>query len=198
MISPGLPISRKGLHVAPRPSERHKPSGVSGIGNRRVCFCFLALAAACAAAPLLAQAPVQTTDRARVLGKQLMCTCGCGDTAGSCSHPGAAFSGPCEVAKAKLKEVEERMSRGESDSAILQAFVQEYGESALAAPPARGFNWFAYTFPALAFAFGLALVLMILRQWRQRIVVAPASGPGVSAAMLEHARRQIERDVPED
>ena len=90
------------------------------------------------------------------------------------------------------------MSRGESDSAILQAFVQEYGESALAAPPARGFNWFAYTFPALAFAFGLALVLMILRQWRQRIVVAPASGPGVSAAMLEHARRQIERDVPED
>ena len=151
-----------------------------------------------AAVPLLAQAPVPTTDRARVLGKQLMCTCGCDDTAGSCSHPGAAFSGPCEVAKAKLKEVEERMSRGESDSAILQAFVQEYGESALAAPPARGFNWFAYTFPALAFAFGLALVLMILRQWRQRIVVAPASGPGVSAAMLEHARRQIERDVPED
>jgi cytochrome c-type biogenesis protein CcmH/NrfF len=166
--------------------------------NRRICFCFLALAAVFAALPLLGQAPVETTDRARVLGKQLMCTCGCGDTAGSCSHPGAAFSGPCEIAKAKLKEVEERMSRGESDSAILQAFVQEYGESALAAPPARGFNWFAYTFPAVAFAIGLALVLMIMRQWRQRLAVAPASGPGVSAEMLEQARRQIERDVPED
>ncbi|PYU24114.1 MAG: hypothetical protein DMG32_14965 [Acidobacteria bacterium] len=156
------------------------------------------LAAAMAAAPLFAQAPVQTSDRARTLGKQLMCTCGCGDTAGSCSHPGAAFSGPCEIAKAKLKEVDERMSRGESDSAILQAFVQEYGEAALAAPPARGFNWFAYTFPAVAFAIGLALVLMVIRQWRHRMVMAPASGPGVSAEMLEHARRQIEREMPDD
>ena len=127
-----------------------------------------------------------------------MCTCGCGDTAGSCSHPGAAFSGPCEVAKAKLKEMNERIGRGESDSAILQAFVQEYGEAALAAPPARGFNWFAYTFPAIAFAIGLALVIMIIRQWRHRPRVATASGPAVSAEMLENARRQIEREVLDD
>ena len=90
------------------------------------------------------------------------------------------------------------MSRGESDGAILQAFVQEYGEAALAAPPARGFNWFAYTFPAVAFAIGLVLVLMVIRQWRHRMVMAPASGPGVSAEMLEHARRQIEREMPDD
>src|SRR5690349_301475 len=150
------------------------------------------------AATLLAQAPVQTTDRAREIGKQLMCTCGCGDTAGSCSHPGAAFSGPCEVAKAKLKEVDERVPRGESSGAILQAFVQEYAESALAAPPARGLNWFAYTFPFIAFAIGLALVIMIIRVWRRRPNVAPASGPAISAEMLEHARRQIERDVQDD
>jgi cytochrome c-type biogenesis protein CcmH/NrfF len=151
-----------------------------------------------AAAPARAQAPVQSTDRAQQIGKQLMCTCGCGDTAGSCSHPGAAFSGPCEVAKAKLKEVNERVARGESDSTILQAFVQEYGEAALAAPPVRGLNWFAYTFPAVAFAIGLALVIMIIRVWRSRPHVAPASGPAVSAEMLEHARRQIERDVQDD
>jgi cytochrome c-type biogenesis protein CcmH/NrfF len=150
------------------------------------------------AATLLAQAPVQTTDRAKTLGKQLMCTCGCGDTAGSCSHPGAAFSGPCEVAKAKLKEVDERIARGESDSTILQGFVQKYGESALAAPPARGFNWFAYTFPGVAFAIGLALVIMIIRQWRHRPRIETASGPAISAEMLEHARRQIERDVQDD
>ncbi|PYU29528.1 MAG: hypothetical protein DMG31_16930 [Acidobacteria bacterium] len=154
--------------------------------------------AALAAAPLFAQAPVQTTDRVRQIGKQLMCTCGCGDTAGSCSHPGAAFSGPCEIAKAKLKEVDERISRGESNSAILQAFVQEYGESALAAPPARGLNLFAYSFPAIAFAIGLALVIMVIRQWRHRPRVAPATGPPVSAEMLEHARRQIEREVQDD
>ncbi len=175
-------------------------SGIPGLRDRRICFSLLTLilAAAFVAAPLFAQAPVQSHDRARTIGKQLMCTCGCGDTAGSCSHPGAAFSGPCEVAKAKLKEVDERIARGESDGAILQAFVQEYGESALASPPARGLNWFAYTFPAIAFAIGLALVLMIIRQWRHQPRVAPASGPAVSAEMLEHARRQIERDVQDD
>jgi cytochrome c-type biogenesis protein CcmH/NrfF len=150
------------------------------------------------AAPLRAQAPAQSADRAHELGKQLMCTCGCGDTAGSCSHPGAAFSGPCEVAKGKLKEMNERIGRGESDSTILQAFVQEYGESALAAPPAHGFNWLAYSFPAIAFAIGLALVIMIIRVWRRRPSMAPASGPAISAEMLEHARRQIERDVQDD
>ena len=158
----------------------------------------LVLAAAFAAAPLFAQAPVQTSDRAREIGKQLMCTCGCGDTAGSCSHPGAAFSGPCDVAKAKLKEVDKRISRGESNGAILEAFVQEYGEQALAAPPARGFNWFAYSFPFVAFGIGLGLVLIVIWHWRQRLPLAPASGPPVSAEMMEHARRQIERDVQDD
>jgi cytochrome c-type biogenesis protein CcmH/NrfF len=157
----------------------------------------LALALVFAAVPLFGQAPVQTTDRARVLGKQLMCTCGCGDTAGSCSHPGAAFSGPCEVAKKRLAEIDERIGRGESDENILQAFVKEYGEAALAAPPVRGFNWFAYTFPGIAFAVGLALVIMIIRVWR-RPVATPLAGPAVSAEMLEHARRQIEQDVQDD
>jgi cytochrome c-type biogenesis protein CcmH len=169
------------------------------IQSRKICFSLLVLVlTAFVAAPLFAQAPVQNTDRAKVLGKQLMCTCGCGDTAGSCSHPGAAFSGPCEVAKAKLKEMNERIDRGESDSTILNAFVKEYGESALAAPPARGFNWFAYTFPAVAFAIGLVLVIMIIRVWRHRPQMAPASGPAVSPEMLAHARRQIERDVQDD
>jgi len=180
-------------------SNTMKVSGCHSERNGRICFSLFALvlAAAFAAAPLFAQAPVQTTDHARQLGKQLMCTCGCGDTAGSCSHPGAAFSGPCEVAKAKLKEVDERISRGESDGAILQAFVKEYGEAALAAPPARGFNWFAYTFPGVAFAIGLVLVVMIIRVWRHRPLV-PASGPPVSAEMLANARRQIARDVQDD
>jgi cytochrome c-type biogenesis protein CcmH len=176
--------------------ERSKHSAFRVPAARRgICFFFFILALA--AVPLFAQAPVQTTDHARQLGKQLMCTCGCGDTAGSCSHPGAAFSGPCEVAKAKLKEVDERLSRGESDSNILPAFVQEYGDAALAAPPARGFNWFAYTFPGVAFAIGLVLVIMIIRVWRHRPLAA-ASGPAVSAEMLEHARRQIARDVQDD
>jgi cytochrome c-type biogenesis protein CcmH/NrfF len=138
------------------------------------------------------------TGRAREIANQVMCTCGCGDTAGSCSHPGAAFSGPCEIAKAKIKEINERVGRGESNASILQTLVKEYGEGVLAAPPVSGFNWFAYLFPAVAFAIGLGLVIIIIRQWRHRPVAAPASGPAVSAEMLAHARRQIARDVRDD
>ncbi len=191
--------------------------GVRRGGRRGICFFLLAFAliAGFAVAPGFAQTappaaqmnmpPVEPansaalpTGRARDIGKQIMCTCGCGDTAGSCSHPGAAFSGPCEVAKGKLKEINERVGRGESNDSILKTFVQEYGEAVLAAPPVSGFNWFAYLFPAVAFAIGLGLVIMIIRNWRHRPAAAPASGLAVSAEMLAHARRQIARDVRDD
>jgi cytochrome c-type biogenesis protein CcmH len=142
--------------------------------------------------------PGPVSDAARELGKQIMCTCGCGDTAGTCSHPGAAFSGPCEVAKAKLKEVDLRMSQGESNSAILDTFVKEYGEAVLASPPARGLNWFAWTFPGIAFAIGLGLILMVIRQWRHRVTLAPSSGPAVPMAIPDQMRRRIERDTQQD
>ena len=71
--------------------------------------------------------------------------------------------------------------------------------AAAAAPPARGFNWFAYTFPAIAFAAGLVLVLMIFRQWRHRPPqLATASGPAVTPEMLENARSQIKREAQDD
>ena len=76
----------------------------------------------------------------------------------------------------------ERVGRGESNASIKQSLVQEYGESVLAAPPASGFNWFAYAFPAVAFAIGLGLVIMIIRQWRHRVIPAPAAGPAAALA----------------
>jgi hypothetical protein len=137
----------------------------------------------------------QISDHAIELGKRIMCTCGCGDTAGTCSHPGAAFSGPCEVAKAKLKEVDERIGQGESDSAILDGFVQKYGEQILAMPPARGLNWVAWTLPGIAFSIGFALVILVIRNWRHRVALVPATQPHVSAEVLDRARREIERQT---
>ena len=115
------------------------------------------------AAPQMNMPPVEPassalpTGRAREIANQVMCTCGCGDTAGSCSHPGAAFSGPCEVAKGKLKEINERVGRGESNASILQTLVKEYGEAVLAAPPVSGFNWFAYRVPGRRLCYRLGI-----------------------------------------
>ncbi len=120
------------------------------------------------------------------------------DTAGTCSHPGAAFSGPCEVAKAMLKEMDQRMSQGESNSAILQSFVQEYGEAG-----ARG-------------AAHARLQLVGLDHSRGRLCHRTGTGhngdqamaasryacaglrAGCSRAIPDDVRRRIERDTQQD
>ena len=52
-------------------------------------------------------------------------------------HPGAAFSGPCEVAKAMLKEINERVAAANRTPPSCNRLVQEYGEAVLAAPPVQ-------------------------------------------------------------
>ena len=96
-----------------------------------------------------------------------------------------------------LKEVSNRIAAGDSDDLIVQSFVQEYGEKVLSEPPAHGFNGLAWAIPGIAFAIGLALVIVVIRHWRHRVPLAPApaSGPVVSADALERARRQADRET---
>jgi cytochrome c-type biogenesis protein CcmH/NrfF len=137
----------------------------------------------------------QSADRAKTLGIKLMCNCGCGDSAGQCSHPGAPFTGPCDVAKKELAELNTHLSAGESDGAILQGFVTEYGEKILAEPPAHGFNMLAWMIPGIAFALGLAVVVGFIRYWRHRPVAAGTEGPAISPEMLARAHREIDRQT---
>jgi cytochrome c-type biogenesis protein CcmH/NrfF len=137
----------------------------------------------------------QSADRAKTLGNKLMCNCGCGDMAGQCSHPGAPFTGPCDVAKKELAELNTRLSAGASDGAILQGFVDEYGDKILAEPPARGFNILAWTIPGIAFALGLAVVVGFIRYWRHRPAAAGPTGPAISPEMLARAHREIDRQT---
>ena len=81
---------------------------------------------------LLLAAPLshgQQTARAKELGAQLKCVCGCNQVLTACNHVG------CQYSHAMLKELDERVARGDSDSLILQSFVQEYGEQVLPSPP---------------------------------------------------------------
>ena len=137
----------------------------------------------------------QSADRAKTLGNKIMCNCGCGDVAGQCSHPGAAFTGPCDVAKKELAELNTGLSAGKSDGAILQGFVDEYGEKTLAEPPARGFNILAWMIPGIAFALGLAVVVGFIRYWRHRPVAAGPARPALSPEMLARAHSEIDRQT---
>ncbi len=152
------------------------------------------------AAPAASALTPQQAERAHALSLRLKCMCGgCDDTAGTCNHSGGAFAGPCATARAELKEIDQRIERGESDDLILQDFVQEYGPSVLVTPPAKGFDWLVWIMPVALPLLALMLVWQVVRRWRRRASLQPAAaaGPPVSDDLIARARREAEKESDE-
>jgi cytochrome c-type biogenesis protein CcmH len=162
-----------------------------------VVVALLSLAVLAAFAPMALRA--QQSDRAEQLSGKLMCMCGCGQMLKECNHI------DCPLRAGMFKQLEADVTRGESDDLILQDFVQEYGEAVLSSPPARGFNLIAWIFPGAAFAVGLCMVILIVRNWRHRppasntpvALAAGSTSQSLDAEQFERARRQADRDTDE-
>jgi cytochrome c-type biogenesis protein CcmH/NrfF len=164
---------------------------------------FLTICSACvviAVAFVPLRVVAQKTDRAKSLGTKLMCMCGCGQILTQCNHINCPSSGPM------LKELDAHVVKGEADDLIVQDFVQEYGEKVLSAPPSTGFNAIAWYIPGVAFVIGLAVVIMVIRLWRQRDVARLASASDAppiphnpasdfADVRLERARQQADRET---
>jgi cytochrome c-type biogenesis protein CcmH/NrfF len=131
-------------------------------------------------------AKAQETERAKRLGQRLMCICGCNQILTACNHVG------CKYSHAMLKELDERIVRGESDDLILQDFVQEYGQTVLAAPPDKGFNRAAWIMPVVVPLISLYLLWEVVRRWRQRAALATATGPKISPELIARAQREAD------
>jgi cytochrome c-type biogenesis protein CcmH/NrfF len=141
----------------------------------------------------------QTLPRAKALSKRVMCMCGgCEDSAGLCSHPGGTFSGPCDTARGMQKDLDARVARNESDDAILQAYVEQYGPTVLVEPPKKGFDLLAWVMPVLLPLIALILVWQVVRRWKQKAALAPAGGPPIDAAFLERVQREAGREATKD
>ncbi len=69
------------------------------------------------------------------LGHQMMCMCGCNQILLECNHVGCSYS------ERMRNELTAGLERGDSDSLVLQSFVQKYGNTVLAAPPRPGSTW---------------------------------------------------------
>jgi cytochrome c-type biogenesis protein CcmH len=133
----------------------------------------------------------QQTERAKELGKKLMCVCGCNQILTACNHIGCTYS------HTMLKELDDRVARGDSNQLILQSFVQEYGPTVLAEPPAKGFDWAAWIVPVVVPLVALFILWEVARRWRQRAELAPAGGPKISAELLDRARHEADRGEDE-
>jgi cytochrome c-type biogenesis protein CcmH/NrfF len=167
----------------------------------RVALLFF-VAVGIALAMLPAHLSAERSDRAKMLGRKLMCMCGCGQILTECNHINCPSSGPM------LKELDQHVATGEADSLVIQDFVQEYGEKVLSEPPSTGFNSIAWYIPGAAFALGLGIVVTLIRMWRQRDitrVATAAAAPPVAASaagemrniQLERARKQADQETEE-
>ncbi len=154
----------------------------------------IAMLAIFALAPLVIT-PVgaqQLSDRAKQIGGKFMCMCGCSQVLTECNHVG------CSTSAAMLKELNQSLSRGNSEDAITQMFVQEFGTKVYAEPPKSGFSLVAWVLPSVYLFVGAGVVIFVIARWRKR----PAQGAslaggarGISPELLERARARASRET---
>lgn len=123
------------------------------------------------------------------LGHQLMCMCGCNQILLECNHVGCAYS------ERMRNELTAGLERGDSDSLVLQAFVQKYGNTVLAAPTSTGFNVVAWITPFLVFALATAMAVWLVRMWRVRPVAQRVARPNLSSAELDALRKRAREET---
>jgi cytochrome c-type biogenesis protein CcmH len=136
----------------------------------------------------LPQATEIVTPEMRAVGEKLACKCGsCKKTVTSCEMLGCGYSSP---AKQKIGSM---LKDGKSPQQIVDAFVQETGLQALAAPPAEGFNLLAWIMPFAAIALGLAIIALWIKHFRKPQPAVAGSQPVVD----ERYRSRIEKELAE-
>jgi cytochrome c-type biogenesis protein CcmH len=144
----------------------------------------VALLFAAALTMLGAGSSTTTLDR---IGHKLECPCGCAEILSECNHVGCPDSGPM------IDELRKDIVAGQSEPAILNAFVAEYGPVVLAAPLRGGFDVVAWIVPFAVLVLGGLGIVFVLRRWhRHTQLAAPAAPVADEEAMRERIRRDTE------
>jgi cytochrome c-type biogenesis protein CcmH/NrfF len=125
------------------------------------------------------------------LGHKMICACGCNQILLECNHVG------CPLSDGMRNELAAGLGRGDSDDLVLQAFVQKYGPTVLAAPTTTGFNRVAWIMPFAVLLAGFLLAVAVVHRWRAKpaaeLVTAAAGGAG--EAGLDDFRDQVRKDT---
>ena len=160
--------------------------------KRRVAAFTLVLALSASSAILSSRAQTQA-DRAKQIGGKFMCMCSCNQVLTQCNHVG------CTTSRSMLKELDGWVARGDSETAITSAFVQEFGTKVYAEPPKSGLSLLAWSLPTIYLLLGTLVVIFVIWRWRSRPAVPPVAlaggAAGISAPDLERARRRVAQET---
>ena len=118
-----------------------------------------------------------------------MCTCGCNQVLLECNHVG------CPASDGMRNELTMGLQKASSDDAVLDIFVQKYGPIVLAAPTMTGFNRVAWVTPYAAFAFGIGLVMFIVRAWKYQPAAETSVPTADKGPELDEFRKRARKDT---
>jgi cytochrome c-type biogenesis protein CcmH len=130
-----------------------------------------------------------TDARFNKMGHELMCMCGCNQILLECNHIGCTYSDRMR------DEMTAGLERGDSDSLVLQSFVQKYGNTVLAAPTSSGFNVVAWIMPFAVFLVAVGMTVWLVRLWKSRAVAQPVPRPALPAEELDELRKKARQET---
>lgn len=129
----------------------------------------------------------------QAIEKQLKCSCGCGLDIYTCRT--TDFN--CTYSPGLHKQVMALAQQGKTAQEIIDAFIGQYGQQVLMAPPKRGFNLAGYFVPSLAILIAGGFLVRVLRRWTREsetaAVAVAAETPDASPAELERLRRELNK-----
>jgi cytochrome c-type biogenesis protein CcmH len=140
----------------------HSLSARVGLALAGLALLTLLLPAASLADPL--------DDSVRRVALQLQCPV--------CEGQNAADS-PSGLAADMRAVVRTRLTQGATDQQILDEFVASYGDGILTEPPKRGISLGVWLGPLLGVVAGAAVLIVLVRAWRQLPSARATAAPGV-------------------
>src|SRR5438874_1306367 len=177
------PRDARSAGAGARTSDRGRDCGGRRLMRQRSAKVAVLLICLALAAPLRAQ---DVNMRFSSLGHKMICGCGCNQILLECNHVG------CPLSEGMRNELTAALKRGQSDGQILDAFVEKYGPTILAAPTMSGFNLTAWITPFAVLLAAFASAVLVIRGWKRRPLRAVAGTPQTAAPYLDEVRRETE------
>ncbi len=132
----------------------------------------------------------QTKETVNEISHELACQCG------TCPNL-ALYSCYCGTAERMRTEIGELIGKGMESDAIVESFVEKYGEQVLAAPRKEGFYLTAWVMPIIAvLGFGV-LILITLKRWSQKTAAVAGITPKDSDSVDGDYAKRLHEELKE-
>jgi cytochrome c-type biogenesis protein CcmH len=119
---------------------------------------------------------------------RLVCQCGCEDQLSVCAMQNCGSATPMRA------EIRERLQKGETVEAVVNAFVERVGKKVLSAPTMKGFDLTAWIMPFLMLCLGaFALSWIVVKMVRP----AASAAPVLASVVDPRVEREL-RDFEEE